>query len=411
MRATFFPSTARGCVDAPPSKSVSHRLLLCAGLAQGESILRGLAPSEDVLATCDCLTALGASVCWAGDAVRIVGTEPAKAGNALLPCRESASTLRFFLPLCLLGGVERTLSGRESLLRRPLSVYEELFARQGITLRKTAHSVTVRGTLRPGEWTLSGGVSSQFVSGLLFALPLLAEDSVLRLQPPVESRGYIGLTLDALRKFGVTAGWRDGLTLAIPGGQRYLPQNAEIEGDWSNAAPLLAIGGQVRGLRADSLQPDRACGALFHALDADCATVDLRDCPDLAPTLFAYAALRHGGVFTGTRRLRFKESDRAAVMAKTLSAFGAETEIDENCVRVGTIRHAPNVPLSSCGDHRIAMACAILLARTGGVLCGAEAVSKSFPDFFARLQALEIDIRLSELDPETPEETDHADGI
>ena len=394
MNVLIRPGAARGAVAAPPSKSMAHRLLICAALADGESLVRGVDPSEDILATADCLSALGASLVREGTDLRVLGCDPRKAGPAVLRCRESGSTLRFMIPLCLLSGSLIRLEGSETLLSRPLSVYEDLCRDRGFTLNKTADGLLVRGRLTPGEYAVPGGVSSQFITGLLFALPLLPGDSRIRLIPPVESRSYLALTLQALHDAGVNVRWENENTLFVPGNSVYRPLNASVEGDYSNAAffeALNCIGGEVAvtGLRDDSLQGDRVYRDFFPLLDAGSPELDLTDCPDLAPVLFAVAALCHGAVFTGTRRLRFKESDRGKAMAEELARFGVALTLEENRITVPAFPlHAPAGPLNSHNDHRIAMALSLLCTRTGGEIQGAEAVRKSFPDYWEKLRSL-----------------------
>lgn len=395
MTVTIFPSNPVGSVAAPPSKSMAHRLLLCAGLARGESMVRGIAPSEDVLATIDCLRALGALIELCGDTARVRGCDPAKAESAVLQCRESGSTLRFFAPICALSGRKMTLEGAESLLRRPLNVYETLFRERGLPFEGGADRLTLCGPLPPGAYELPGDVSSQFVSGLLFALPRLRGDSVIRLRPPVESRGYIDMTMAALRDFGVETRWLDRETIAVPGRQAYaFRSDVTVEGDWSNAAPFLALGVPVTGLDPHSLQGDRVCAAYFDALRRGAAMLDLSDCPDLGPVLFAFAAAHRGGTFTGTRRLRMKESDRGWAMYEELQKFGVPVRVGENEITVGCVLRAPSELLSGHNDHRIVMALAVLCTRTGGTIAGAEAVRKSFPDFFERLKDLRIEMEI-----------------
>ena len=394
MTVTIFPSSPVGSVAAPPSKSMAHRLLLCAGLAIGEKTVHGVAPSEDILATMDCLRALGVKCEFRGGNVTVTGYTPhCGAEGAVLPCRESGSTLRFFLPLCLFGP-PITLTGSPRLLARPLDVYRKVCEKQGIRFEKGETSLLVQGTLTPGEFRLPGDVSSQFVSGLLFALPLLPGDSVIRLRPPVESRNYIDMTMDALRSFGVGTQWLDRETIAVPGRQCYAYRSdVTVEGDWSNAAFFLALGAPVTGLRSDSLQGDRVCAEYFDALRRSPATLDISDCPDLGPALMAFAALHRGGRFTGTRRLRMKESDRGWAMGEELRKFGVETCVEENEISVGCGLHAPTETLDGHNDHRVVMALSVLCARVGGTIAGAEAVRKSFPDFFERLKEIKIDWR------------------
>ena len=430
MNVTIMPSKPSGPVQAPPGKSMAHRLLIAAGLSRGRSTVRGIELSEDVLATIDCLRALGAQVEISGQeeeepreqtgaaqaenpgaqvsrmpsaqekTIRVCGTDLFRAGQACLPCRESGSTLRFFAPLCMLTGQKMRLEGSPTLLSRPLSVYEEIAEKQGGLFRKEDRAVLVEGPLQAGEYALDGNISSQFVTGLLFALPLLDGDSILSLRPPVESRSYIDMTMDALRQFGVRAAWEDGTRIRIPGGQTYQPRDVRVEGDWSNAAFFLAMGLPVTGLNRDSLQGDRVCEAYFSTLEKagsapgeDPEGLSLADCPDLGPVLFAFAAMHHGGRFTDTRRLRIKESDRGKAMQEELRKFGINVEIRENEILVGCGIHAPEEPLCGHNDHRIVMALAVLCTRTGGTICGAQAVRKSFPDFFQRLAAAGVELR------------------
>lgn len=397
MTVTIRPSTPVGSVAAPPSKSVAHRLLICAGLSAGESVIHGVAPSEDVRATVDCLRALGASCAVDGDRAVVDGTG-LLSRTETLRCRESGSTLRFFAPLCLLDGKERRLTGSERLLERPLGVYETLCRTRGWLFEKSASELRLGGRLDPGVYELPGDVSSQFVSGLLFALLRLPGESVIRLRPPVESRAYIDLTLDALRTFGAEVEWRDEMTIAVLGGQTLQPRELTVEGDWSNAAFFLAIGARVTGLKEDCLQADRVCAEHLARLHSGAAEIDLSGCPDLGPILFVYAAAHHGGRFTGTRRLRVKESDRVEAMRAELAKLGVPVETEEDCVRVGCGLRVPEESLCGHNDHRVVMALAVLCTLTGGTIEGAEAVSKSFPDFFEKLRTLHIEVEAHGMD-------------
>jgi len=406
--ARIRPSRAAGTLPAPPSKSMAHRLLICAGMVPGRTVVSGLEPSEDVLATVDCLRALRVDCALDRGTAAVTGVGPhCGEEGAVLPCRESGSTLRFFLPLCLFGP-PMTLTGSARLLARPLDAYADICARQGIAFEKDAEAVRVRGALRPGEFRLPGNVSSQFVSGLLFALPGLPGDSVISLTRPVESRSYIDMTLGALSAFGVRAAWTDDATLSVPGRQSFmLPAGANgtvaVEGDWSNAAFFLALnhlGGAVTltGLDPDSLQGDRVCRDYLPALAAGRPTLDLSDCPDLGPVCMALAAAKGGAHFTGTRRLRIKESDRCAAMAEELAKCGVSCEVGRDDVTVRGALHAPTEPICGHNDHRIVMAMSVLLTQLGGEIAGAEAVRKSLPDFFDRLQSLGIEVETDGMD-------------
>ena len=405
MIASFRPSRPAGTIQAPPSKSMAHRLLICAGLSKGESLVRNVALSDDILATLDCLQALGVSCHAADGSVSLRGQGPdLLRPRSALDCRECGSTLRFFIPICLLNDSLCTLRGSRTLFSRPLSVYQDICARQGLAFSLSETSVSVRGRLSGGEFILPGDISSQFVSGLLFVLPLLAADSRLILLPPVESRSYINMTMQALSSCGVETAWADDQTLLIPGGQSYLPVRAQVEGDHSNAAffdALNLLGGQVlvSGLDAQSRQGDRVYKECFERLRLGPAHIDMADCPDLGPILLALAAALHGGAFTGTRRLRLKESDRGVAMGEELHKFGAELEIGENSITVSAgLLHPPSEILCGHNDHRVVMALSVLCSRFGGRIAGAEAVRKSLPDFFDRLRALQVEVTTDGMD-------------
>lgn len=406
MRVEISPSRLCGTVTAPPSKSMAHRLLICAGLSEGESVVRRLAYSEDVKATISCLEALGAQIRLDGDTAVICGTNVRNAlgKTAVLPCNECGSTLRFFTPLCMLGGETRKLKGSSYLMTRPMSVYEKIARDQEIMFDKGADSITVKGKLQSGVYEVAGNISSQFISGLLFSLPLLDGDSEIRVLPPVESKPYIDMTVAALREFGVliktslreaSASWQSQpIIYRINGARRYLPSDVTVEGDCSNAAFFEALNYAgsdivIEGLKADTLQGDRVYKILFENIKSGVSPIDIADCPDLGPVLFAVAALCGGGSFIGTRRLRIKESDRAQAMRSELAKLGVSVTVGENTVEVHpSALHTPSEPLSGHGDHRIVMALSVLLSKVGGVIDGAEAVNKSFPDFFDKMKDL-----------------------
>ena len=409
MRVEIRPSKAHGTVTAPPSKSMAHRLLICAGLAQGESVVRHLAMSEDIKATIACLRALGAEIRLDGDTAYVKGTDVRKplGATAILPCNESGSTMRFLIPLCMLSGEERVLTGSPRLLERPLGVYEQLAQKYGIRFERYADRVVVGGKLERGIYNVPGNISSQFISGLMFALPLLDGSSQICVVPPVESYSYINMTVDALKTFGISVmhGFYqldDCFFWMIPRSAEYAPADVTVEGDYSNAAFFEALnyaGAEVKvdGLREDSLQSDKKYKILFEKLNTsdiiDINGINITDCPDLGPVLFAVAALCKGGRFTGTRRLKIKESDRANAMKQELEKVGIRVVVEENDVIVHPgILHAPAEPIDSHNDHRIVMAMSVLLTVTGGVIEGAEAVKKSFPDFFDRLKDVGVDL-------------------
>ncbi len=397
MKLKIQPSRLCGEVKAPPSKSCAHRMLICAALAGGESRIHGISESEDMLATLDCIEALGAQYEKCGDSVTVRGRSGKTPEGAVFRCRESGSTLRFMIPLSLTGARVR-FEGTGRLLERGVGIYEELLGEKGVGIKKDAGGIELCGELRAGDYVLRGDVSSQFVTGLLFALPEKRGGSTIRVLPPVESRAYIDVTLSVLRSFGVKVSEPEKNLFFIPGGQSYAAGEKSVEGDWSNAAALEAfnhIGGSVRvtGLRTDSLQGDRVCLEYFERLGEPGAVLDISGCPDLGPVLFALAAAKgHGACFTGTRRLRIKESDRAAVMARELSAFGVETELSDNSLVIGPGElKAPARELSAHNDHRIVMALTLLCSLTGGTIDGVQAVRKSYPGYVAELGSLGLE--------------------
>jgi 3-phosphoshikimate 1-carboxyvinyltransferase len=424
MQVEIKPSVLHGTVTAPPSKSMAHRLLIGAGLSEGESTVRRLAFSQDVKATIDCLTALGAVIKLDGDTAFVKGTDVRKAigKTAVLRCNECGSTLRFFTPLCMLGVEERVLTGSPYLMTRPMDVYEQIACDQGIRFEKASDHLTVQGTLQSGVYEVAGNISSQFISGLLFTLPLLDGDSEIHILPPVESKPYIDMTVAALKEFGIQivysnpqsrdtsvrdSSLRKGslsIIYRIKGNQHYHPADVTVEGDYSNAAFFEALnyaGSSVKidGLMEDTLQGDSAYKILYENIKNGIDPIDIADCPDLGPILFAVAALCGGARFIGTRRLRIKESDRANAMRQELEKFGIDVEVGENEVIVhsGTLRR-PTMILSAHGDHRIVMALSVLLTVTGGVIDGAGAVNKSFPDFFEKMQKLGAEVQINGMD-------------
>lgn len=399
MTAIFRPGRARGTVAAPPSKSMAHRYLICAGLSAGSTV-HGVAFSEDIRATLDGLTALGAAYTADGATVRIGGADPLVRPQAPLRCRESGSTLRFLLPLCLLSGEDVKLSGSERLFQRSLAVYRELCEAQGLRFDESPCAVTVRGPLRPGRYPVRGDVSSQFISGLLLALPLLEGDSELHITGALESASYLRMTVQAMRDFGVEPERPEERVFRIRGGQRYAPREVTVEGDYSNAVFLEALnrwGGDVTvtGLPEVTGQGDAVYRELLARLREGEADINLSDCPDLGPVLMAVAAIGQGARFTGTRRLKIKESDRGRAMAEELRKCGVRTELGENEITVyGGTLCAPTAPLCGHNDHRIVMALSVLCTALGGRIEGAEAVAKSFPDFFEVLQSLGVDVKV-----------------
>lgn len=394
MNVKIIPGRACGAVCAPPSKSAAHRLLICGALA-GNSIIHGLEMSEDILATLDCLSALGYQFDLEGDTVSF--KEKTEDQGDLL-CRESGSTLRFMIPIALLENGKKTLRGSQRLFERPLTVYEDVFDKNGVKYERGDGFITVNGKLKSGNYTLPGDVSSQFITGLLFVLPLLEGDSKITLTGDLQSLSYIDLTVEALSTFGINIGRESDNVLLIKGNTKYLPRELTVEGDWSNAAFFEAMNHlgssvTVTGLREDSLQGDKVCRQLFSKLDSGTPIISIADCPDLAPILMTVAAAKNGAVFTDTARLKIKESDRGTVMAAELAKFGADVVVEDNRITVKKAPlHAPTDVIDAHNDHRVAMSTAILGTVYGVEITGAECVKKSLPSFYELLSSLNIEV-------------------
>ena len=397
MNVRIMKSRAVGQIAAPPSKSMAHRLLIAAAMCDGISRIDGISSCEDVLATIDCLSALGVKIEYIGDCATVHGCDLLHArAEQPLSCRESGSTLRFLIPIAMLSGSTAIFTGTKKLISRPQSVYEKLSAELGLFFEKSESSITVRGPLSAGEYRVRGDVSSQFITGLLFALSALRQESRIIITTRLESRSYIELTRAAMAAFGVLTVWEDENTLYIDGKGGYTARDIAVEGDWSGAAFIDVfnhIGGSVKltGLDTESLQGDRAYRELFSLISEGHPTINIDDTPDLGPILFTLAAMKHGATFTGTRRLKIKESDRALVMQSELAKFGANITVEENQVTVlPAVLHEPRESLCGHNDHRVVMSLAVIASVYGGAIEGCEAVSKSYPDFFKDIKKLGI---------------------
>jgi len=410
------PAKLNGAVRAIPSKSQAHRALICAALADKPTSVECEGGSDDITATADCLSALGAKIGLEQGVYSVSPLKRSASGVATLDCGESGSTFRFMLPIVGALGREASFILKGRLPERPLSpLYEEL-VRHGTELSPQG-SVPFRasGRLAPGRYSLDAGVSSQFISGLLFALPLLGGDSELRLTGQAESFPYIELTLAMLEIFGVKTEFKDNV-FYIPGAQTYCsPGRARVEGDWSNAAFWLSAGaigeGSVTctGLNLRSRQGDRAVmeilakfGARIEVKESDSTVtvsggklrgieIDARDIPDLVPILAVVGARAEGKtVIRNAARLRTKESDRLAAVSAVLRALGANADETDDGLVIHGGKAFKGGQVSSCGDHRIVMAATIGATVCEGpvVIQGAQAVNKSYPGFFDDLRSL-----------------------
>ena len=399
MIAKFKPCRLKGQISAPPSKSMAHRYLIGAALSKEKCLLTGVDYSEDILASIDCLKALGAEVNIQNDTVSINPKNFMKAENPVLECRESGSTLRFFIPLALCMGKEVTLNGSDRLMERPLDVYEELCKENNFIFEKGINSVKLSGKLEGGSYKIRGDISSQFITGLIFALIYLGKDSSIEIIPPFESRSYINLTISALKSFGADLEFTDEYNIAIRKSCMH-SYSGKIEGDYSNAAFLDAfncIGSEVnvQNLNTDSLQGDKVYREYFDKISNGTPTLDISDCPDLGPVLFALAALKNGAVFTGTDRLKAKESDRGQAMHEELHKLGGGLVFGENSITVQKqkLQYKGKI-LDAHNDHRIVMAMSVILSQTGGEIKGIEAVRKSYPSFFDDIRKLGAEVEI-----------------
>ena len=402
MNITIQPTLLKGRITPPPSKSQAHRMVIAAALAGGVSQLRGLARSQDIAATLNCMAAMGASVELTQENVARIhglGHSIPQKDNRLLrfDCGESGSTLRFLIPVALTVAGGGSFTGHGRLMERPQQPYFDIFKEKGIFHEQRDGVLTVKGELKLGRYELPGNVSSQFITGLLYALPLLQGDSEIVLTTPLESEGYVDMTLEALEQFGIRVRRKEN-GFVVPGGQQYKSGDMCIEADWSQAAfwyAARALGSDVTvaGLNKGSAQGDRVIAEQFEQLTAPGdVTLDVSQCPDLVPALAAMAAVRQGRTcITNAARLRIKESDRLAAVTQVLGKMGADiTEQPEGLTIVGRDDLAGGVSVDSCNDHRIAMMAAVAATRCQKpvTIADAHCVAKSYPDFWEDYETL-----------------------
>ncbi len=405
--AMIYPGSLHGCVQIPPSKSAAHRAIICAALAKGKSVLSPIILSDDMTATIQAVKQMGAECNLTGETLTVDGTKTLTVPNAEIDCLESGSTLRFLIPVCAAGGMSCTFTGHGRLPERPIGIYTKMLPHAG-TLCQTEGGLplTISGKLQPGEFRLAGNVSSQFITGLMLALPLLSADSTILLTSPLESKGYVDLTIHILRQFGIEIqtipnGWH------IRGNQTYLARDYTIEGDWSQAAFFMSaavLGGslELKGLEPQSVQGDKAGLPIFQKLGMQaewkngnllCSpgkgvqnrTIDASQIPDLVPAIAVTAALIPGVThIINAGRLRIKESDRLASVSDGLHRLGANAEEQED----GLVIHGGSAfaggKINGYNDHRIVMAFSVgaLRADESITITDADSIKKSYPGFF-----------------------------
>lgn len=414
MKMTLIPRPRGGCFTAPPSKSEAQRALICAALADAPTQLVCPSDARDIALMCGGLRALGADIVRTADGFSVTPLTCASE-HAVIDCGESGAVLRFLLPVAGALGVRTEFQRSARLSERPIVPLTELMQAHGCRISApTETPLRCDGRLHGGHYAIGGGVSSQFVSGLLLALPLLGQAVGLTLLPPIVSKDYIALTQQVQSRFGIR--WEetaDGFFL--PDGRRYRAPRERfvVGGDWSGAAAWLCLGAisravEVRGLDSASLQPDRKIAELLHRFGAETTVKNgsilvaprplhgidaaLDDCPDLLPPLVAVAAAAEGTTrFTGIARLRWKESDRPQALAQMLNALGGQAEVEGDTLIIRGGRRLRGGEVDTCGDHRIAMTAALLscLCTAPLVLSDAACVEKSYPQFWEQWEEAE----------------------
>lgn len=410
-KAVITPSPLRGRITAPPSKSDAHRAIICACLSKGRCNIKNIALSKDILATIGAVRALGAEIEINGSCLNVNAEKMFTLKNAVIDCGESASTLRFMLCTAAAGGTECTFTGHGRLPQRPLRELTALLSGGGAHCSDEHLPLTLSGRLSGGRYEISGNVSSQYISGLLMALPLCSEDSELTLTSPLQSAGYVEMTLSTLARFGIKItpaenGWH------IRGNQVYTPTDYTVEGDWSQAAFFLAAGAmggeiEVCGLDMNSRQGDKEIFTLLKKMGADIffknssvicrksklrsADINASQIPDLVPVLSVLLAFSEGSArITNAERLRIKESDRLCACVSMLKSMGIAAEETPDGISVPEKADFCPCTVQSFGDHRIVMAASAAASCALGEITveGCESIDKSYPAFFRDYNSL-----------------------
>lgn len=415
----IYPSNLKGEVKIPPSKSMAHRAIICAALSDGLCIIENIDYSDDIIATIDAMNSLGAKIVKHKDYIEVIGaygSDEKPQETRIIDCNESGSTLRFLVPISLLFKGSSKFIGRGNLGKRPLTTYYNIFERQGIeySYEEGNLNLVINGELNPGTFEVEGNVSSQFITGLLFTLPLLKEDSKIIITTEMESKGYIDLTLRAMNDFGVEIINNNYREFIIKGNQKYNARNYRVEGDYSQAAFFLcadSLGNDVlcKDLDLNSLQGDKEVidilermNVVFNANDIGVkgttngelasTVIDGSQCPDIIPVLTSVAALTKGTTeIINAGRLRIKECDRLAAVTSELNKLGAKIiEKEDGLVVTGVEKLQGGVEVWSHKDHRIAMTLAIASTRCEEpiVIKDYECIAKSYPNFFEDFKAL-----------------------
>lgn len=410
MKVEVTSRKVNGSIKVPSSKSDAHRALICASLAKNQiSVISNLDINDDINATINALRNLGAKITLNDNKAIVEGSNLDLIKHLEFDANESGSTLRFLIPLFANYSETTLVKGSKKLLERPLNIYKEIM-NEGLTV---SNNIILNYKFKPGNYQLKGNVSSQFISGLLFLLPLLDKDSQIEIIEPFESKSYVLLTLNTLNKFGVNVSLENNL-IKIPGNQKYQSINYEVEGDYSQAAFFLALGAinndlEVEGLNPSSLQGDKKIIDILISMGAKIEVkensvkviksklngtqIDLADCPDLGPILMALAPFCEGEThITNIARLRLKESDRVGAMKEELNKFNVIVKEEENDIYISrTNIKSPSVEINSHNDHRIAMSLSVLISSLDNgkmILNNANCINKSYPNFYKDLNSI-----------------------
>lgn len=414
------PQVLKGSITIPSSKSLCHRSIICAALADGESNIDNVVFSEDIYATWQCMEKLGAKIEKTGDSsLRIVGAYPRNKEGEVLDCNESGSTLRFLIPIAMLSDERVSFIGKGKLVSRPLDTYYRIFDEQGIkyTTQDGNLPLEVDGKLQPGRFEIEGNISSQFISGLMFTLPLLEGDSQIIITTELESKGYVDLTLDMMSKFGIEIENRHYKEFHIKGNQRYKAKDITVEGDFSQAAFWLVCGIIGEEIKSDSLNPkslqgdmaivdlikqmggkleEKGTSITTRASETKGIVIDASQCPDIVPILTVLATFTKGETrIINAARLRIKESDRLKAISTELNKLGADVKELEDGLVINGVEKLKGGTVDSWNDHRIAMSLAIASMRCEGevTITNSDSVKKSYPHFWEHVKSVggEID--------------------
>ena len=421
MKAIISPSKPSGSVRVPSSKSMGHRALICAALAESECTLYNVDFSDDIIATINSLKSLGASFDIDRNTIKVTPISNKMLEFASLNANESGSTLRFLIPLASYLAKEVKFYGTKKLLSRPLGMYEALYENDGLEFKNCEDYLNIKGSLKAADYVLDNVVSSQFISGLLYLLPLLENDSTITITSKFESSSYVVLTLQMLEYYGIKIEASDDLTkFYIKGGQKYIAKDYTVEGDFSQAAFFLTLGTinsdiTLNGLYPDSLQGDKVIVEMIGKMGGNITCLkdsysvkqvntktdtilDINDSPDLGPILTVLASVNKGKtIITNAARLRLKESDRILAMETELKKFGIDITSDENNIYItGLDEFDTQYELASHNDHRIFMSLAVLstIASSPITINGVECINKSYPNFIEDLIKLGIKVEL-----------------